>query len=292
MYETESQEEPTDFSSKNPPDGNTNRLLIKFGGNAMKNPAIQQNVLENICHLRRSGYDVVLVHGGGPAISETLEMAGIKSEFIGGHRKTDTNAMRYVEMALKGRVNGELVRIINGMGVRAVGISGKDGGMILAKMRIHKEVEEGKITEKDLGRVGDVKNINPKLVEILLKSGYVPVIAPIAIGPDGDDVNINADMFAGHLAGALEAGRYIVLTDVDGLLRDKDDPSTLIHQFSVNDVKKEMGGIIKGGMIPKCDACIVAVESGVEKAEIANGTTRDILLKLISGEVKGTIIKK
>lgn len=276
-----------------PDNGQGQTILIKFGGNAMKNSDIQENVINNICQLKRNGYKIILVHGGGPAIKETLEMAGIESEFIGGHRKTTDESIAYVEMALKGKVNGELVRLINSKGEMAVGLSGKDGTMVQAVKRHHLEKKEGKEKKIDLGQVGDVEIINPDLIWILAGSGYIPVVAPIAYGEDFSDYNVNADMFAGHLASAMKADHFVVLTDVDGLMRDKEDPSTLIEEMSIDDVKAEIGGIIQGGMIPKIDACIAAIEGGGDRAYIINGTTKDILIKLFSNEkIKRTIITR
>jgi acetylglutamate kinase len=266
-------------------------LLIKFGGNAMLNLQIQDNVIENICTLKNEGYSVILVHGGGPEISNTLDMADIETEFIGGHRQTDKEAMKYVEMALKGKVNGELVRVINSKGQKAVGLSGKDGATVYAKKRHHIDRETGNII--DLGQVGDVSLINPALPELLLTNGYIPVFAPIATAEDGSDYNINADMFAANVASALNATDYIVLTDVDGLMLDINNPDSLIREISIDEIKKQMGSVIVGGMIPKIESCLIALNGGVEKARIINGTETDILIKIFkNNEQKGTIIKK
>ena len=276
-----------------PDSGQGQTILIKFGGNAMKNSKIQENVIDNICELKRGGYKIILVHGGGPAIKETLEMAGIESEFVGGHRKTTDESIGYVEMALKGRVNGELVRMINSKGERAVGLSGKDGSTVRALKREHFDESGDDKKKVDLGLVGDVEIINTDLIWILASSGYIPVIAPIAYGEDFSDYNVNADMFAGHMASAMKADHYVVLTDVDGLMRDKDDPATLIEEMSAADVRNEIGKVVQGGMIPKTESCIAAIEGGCERAYIVNGTTENILLRLFSDEkIKRTIIKK
>ncbi len=267
-------------------------ILIKFGGNAMKDDKIKVNVIENICRLKQQGYKVVLVHGGGPAIKEMLSMAGKESEFVGGHRKTDEESIGYVEMALKGQVNGELVKLINSKGEQAVGLSGKDGTTVQALKRYHKEKKKGKVKVIDLGQVGDVEVIDPSLIELLIDNDYIPVIAPIGCGEDFQDYNINADMFAGHMAAALDAGHFVVLTDVDGLMKDKDDPNTLIKEISREEVKNEIGGIVQGGMIPKTESCIAALEGGVAHAYIINGMKKDILTEVFTEKkFKGTIIK-
>jgi len=277
----------------NPPeDLREKTILIKFGGNAMKNDEIKENVVENICKLKKLGLKVVLVHGGGPAISKMLNMAEIESEFVGGHRKTDDESIGYVEMALKGQVNGEIVRLINSKGQKAVGLSGKDGVSVRALKRYHEREKEGSVEKVDLGQVGDVEIITPDLYHLLIENGYIPVIAPIAYGKDFSDYNVNADMFAGSLAATLKVERFIVLTDVDGLMRDKDDPDTIINEISLKNLKKEMKNIAKGGMIPKVESCIEALEGGAKNAQIVNGSKKDILLTAISqNKVIGTKIR-
>lgn len=268
------------------------KIIIKFGGNAMKNFSIQDNVVDNICELNDNGFEVVVVHGGGPEINKILTLAGIESEFVGGHRKTDEKSISYIEMALRGSVNGELVRIINSKGKSAVGLSGKDGHSVKAKKRFHKEIINGKTEYHDLGLVGDVDLVNTDLIELLLKNNYIPVLAPIAYGDDNKNYNINADMFAGSIAGALSAEHFVALTDVDGLLKDKNDPTTLIENLTLEEVNKLMGNIISGGMIPKIESCVNAINSGVCNAHIINGTIKDILKnKFLNKEIHGTTIK-
>lgn len=266
------------------------KILIKFGGNAMADTAVKSNVVANICRLRKAGAEVAVVHGGGPSINKALEMAQVKSEFVYGHRKTTTEAMKYVEMALKGEVNGELVRLINTNGEKAVGISGKDGTTVTATKRFHMDKSGA---ETDLGQVGDVHSVDTKLIDLLMENGFIPVMAPVSFGEDYLDYNINADMFAGHVAAAIKADDLIMLTDVDGLRRDKDDPATLIPEIAVEDAEKEIGGIIQGGMIPKIEALVIAVKQGVKNAYIMNGTKKDILFGNYSKPGHfGTIIKK
>ncbi len=266
-------------------------VLIKYGGNAMVREECKQSVIEDISRLKENGILPVIVHGGGPAISELLEEVSLESDFVGGHRKTTPEMMGYVEMALSGKVNGEIVKLLCARNCPAVGLSGKDGGMVTAKPRKHEIEVDGKIEQADLGHVGDATAINTDLIHALLNEGYLPVIAPIGVGEDLKDYNINADMFAGHLAGALKASHYIVLTDVDGIQRDKNDPSTLIDELSAEEAGKEIGGIIAGGMIPKVESCLVALDTGAETAHIVSGVTpHSILMTLLTDDELGTRI--
>lgn len=268
-------------------------LLFKYGGNAMVNEDLKKKVLENICSLKKRGYDVVIVHGGGPFIGQALKKARIESEFIDGLRKTTSEAFEYVEMALKGKVNGSLVRMINTMGQKAVGLSGKDGQTVMATKRLHKKVRNGEVEEIDLGQVGDVVNVNPYLLRLLLDHGYLPVMTCLAADRSGKGYNINGDIFAGHVAGSLEAVQYIVLTDVDGLLRDKEDPSTLIREVSLSETRElTEKGIIKSGMIPKVESCEIAINKGAAMARIINGTKPEQILTVIDDQTPGTVIKK
>ncbi len=272
-------------------DGEIPVILFKYGGNAMLDLDVQQKVLSNICSLKNSGFEVVLVHGGGPFIKELLKEVKVESEFIDGHRKTSPRALTYVEMALKGKVNGSLVRMINKLGFKAVGLSGKDGATVSAAKRYHlQKGPEGEI-DIDLGQVGDVASIDPTLVHLLLKSDYIPVFTCIASDGEGNDFNINADMFAGHLAAALKASQYVVLTDVPGLLRDKDDPSTLVKHSDLKGLKDLIeGGIVQGGMIPKVESCEIALKGGAQKARLINGTRPEEILSITRTPGAGTII--
>ncbi len=276
--------------SQTAPDGPL--ILIKYGGNAMLNEQLKQRVVENIHKVSASGARIVLVHGGGPFIQKILELAKIESEFIAGHRKTTPEALRYIEMALKGEVNGSLVNLLNRTGLRAVGLSGKDGRMVRAQRRYHRESVNGWETQTDLGLVGNVKSIDPSLIRGLLDGGFLPVVTCLASDERGDDYNINADMFAGHLAGALGADRYLVLTDVDGVLTDIDDPNSLLPELRLTDLKEMMGTVIRGGMIPKLESCQIALEKGAREACIINGTKPEqLLVAALENEISGTIIK-
>lgn len=265
------------------------KILIKYGGNAMTDESIKLSVLQEIIGLCKSGHKVILVHGGGPFINKILDTVQMESEFIGGHRKTSKNAMKYIEMALKGEVNSDLVTLLNKLGTSAVGLSGKDAGLVIARKReFH---ENGK--DIDLGMVGDVYKINPSIVYELLDNEHIPVIACIAADEKGQTFNINADMMAGALAGKLKVDEYIVLTDIDGLRERVEDPDTLISKLSLDKVNKLMGTVIAGGMIPKIESCQKAIENGANRARIVNGTKPGILKRVISGnQSEGTIIEK
>jgi len=266
-------------------------LVIKYGGNAMLDDAITSGILDKVAEFSKAGYRVVIVHGGGPFIEDNLKMAGIESEFVGGHRKTTEEAMKYIEMALKGHVNSKLVRMLNKKALKAVGLSGKDGDMVQVSRRYHVD-EQGR--QVDIGYVGDIESMDVKLLNLLLNQNYVPVVSTIATGPEGKDYNVNADMFAGHLAGALHANRFVMLTDVDGLMRDIDDPDSLIRELSIADIDSLSGSVIRGGMIPKTRACQVAIEEGAGSAIIANGTKPDDLRKSILNpqQARATVFTK
>lgn len=265
---------------------NNKLIVIKYGGNAMLNNELTRNLLENITELFNDGYRIVIVHGGGPFINKNLELAGIKSQFIGGHRKTDGDSMKYVEMALKGEVNGKLVREINNLGARAVGLSGKDGKLATAVKRFHYNEKKEAI---DLGQVGDVEKIFPQIIELLINNNFLPVIASIATGDDGIDYNVNADMFAGHLAGKLNADEFILLTNVDGLMINQEMPESIIKELRVNEIDKLKDKVIKGGMIPKTEACRIALENGAGSAMIINGTKPELIINAVkNNETYGT----
>jgi len=257
----------------------------------MVDETVKQGVVNDIIALKKLGAIPVIVHGGGRAIKQLMSEVGLESKFIGGHRKTDAEAMRYVEMALSGSVNSDLVKLINGTDYKAVGLSGKDGAMVIAQKRMHRLTIDGNSQEVDLGFVGDVKAINTDIIHTLVDAGYVPVISPVAMGADLNNYNINADMFAGHLAGALQARHFLALTDVDGLLADINDPSSLLREMSLQKAETEIGNMIQGGMIPKIESCIIALKEGVQSAHIINGTAKHSILKeLLTEERTGTLI--
>ncbi|MTI22361.1 acetylglutamate kinase [Fulvivirga sp. RKSG066] len=269
-------------------------VVVKYGGNAMVSEDIQYDVLKNVCALKEKGYAVVIVHGGGPFIQETLDVAQIESEFIGGQRKTTPEALKYVEMALKGQVNGKVVNIINTLGYTAVGLSGRDGKIATAEKLYHEETVGDELKKISLGQVGKVKCIDTKLIYTLLENDFIPVITCIASDEKGNSYNINADLFAGSVAGHLKASVFGVLTDVDGLMEDIKNPDSLIKNLEMDKITTLLGqGVIIGGMIPKVDACKLAVETGAGKAVILNGKKPEQILALVDNDKQiGTTIKK
>lgn len=247
----------------------------------MIDPEVKERVIEKIKALKDQGLNVVLVHGGGPYIKKMLELAKVESVFVNGHRVTSPTALKYIEMTLKGEVNSMLVNLLSKQGIKAVGLSGKDGQTVVAEKRYDFVHENGNITKKDLGQVGNVKAVHPALIDVLLKNGFLPVLACIASDEEGNDYNINADMFAGHIAGHLKADHYLVLTDVDGLLKKVDDPSSLIHKIRLKELIPLIGTVIKGGMLPKVESCQIALQQGAKSARIINGTKPDMISSAI-----------
>lgn len=257
-------------------------VVVKYGGNAMVNEQLKQQVMEDIVLLWTIGVKVVLVHGGGPEINEMMNRVGKKSEFVDGLRVTDRETVDIVEMVLAGKVNKTLVNLLEKKGGNAVGLSGMDGRLIEAEMKNPK-----------LGYVGNITKINIEVVNDLLDNGYIPVISTLGCDREGNVYNINGDTAAGNIAGALGAERLIMMTDIAGILRDKDDPSTLITGLTVEEAKdlyKE--GVISGGMIPKVDCCIEALYKGVKNVVIMDGRVpHSILMELFTNEGAGTWFK-
>lgn len=245
------------------------RILIKYGGNAMINPKLQQEIAAQIFKLQEAGVEVIMVHGGGPFINSALDKAAIKSTFVDGLRVTEAGAFAEIQKALIGEVNANLISTLNHHHLKAVGLSGKDAGMVQARKYQHVSATGDPI---DLGLVGEITAVEDTLLNTLCHAGYVPVVACIADGPDGISYNINADTFAGKLAAAVNADQFIVLTDVDGLFLNYPDPSSIISELDEHAVNGHMGTVIQGGMIPKIQSCITALKEGVGRAIILNGT--------------------
>lgn len=271
---------------------NKSIYLIKYGGNAMTHPHLKIAILQGICQLKTQGHAVVLVHGGGPFIQQALDKARIHTAFVGGHRQTPAEALEPVETALKITVNSDLVRHLQGLGEKAVGLSGQDGNLLRARKRFHREQSPGgEWVHHDLGHVGDVDSIDPTLIQVLLQNDFLPVITCLANDQQGERYNINADLFAGHLAGALQVKEFLILTDVDGLLENRHDPHSLIPQLRLAELKtKQESGTIQGGMIPKLEACAVALQTGAQQARIINGTQPEQLTALLHNPQIGTLI--
>lgn len=259
-------------------------VVIKYGGNAMTNEALKVSVMKDVVLLRYVGMQPVVVHGGGPDVSGMMGRVGLKPEFVNGLRVTDAETMEIVEMVLAGKTNKGIVSILNQQGGQAVGLCGKDGNLLVARKALPGGV--------DLGYVGEVIKINTELVEILMREGYIPVISSVAVGGNGESYNINADHVAGELAAALGASKLIMLTDVQGVYRDFSDKSSLISTLSSGECEEllETERIGKG-MIPKVEACVTALQGGVEKTHIIDGTIpHALLMEVFTDEGIGTMI--
>ena len=264
-------------------------IVIKYGGHAMKDENLKQDFANDITLLKYIGVNPVVVHGGGPQINKVLDSMGITSKFIRGMRYTDDATMDVVEMVLGGKVNSDIVAGINRQGGKAVGLTGKDGMLITAhKMTIYHQEDENKPPEIiDPGMVGEVSRINPDIIHTLMDKGFIPVIAPVGVGENGETYNINADLVASKIAVALNAERLILVTDVDGVL---DIDNKLIASINAKDIKDMIGkGEIKGGMIPKVECALDALNSGVKKSHIINGKlSHTVLLELFTNSGIGT----
>ena len=258
-------------------------VVVKYGGNAMVNEQLKQQVMEDIVLLWLIGVKVVLVHGGGPEISELMKKLGKQPQFVDGLRVTDQETVDIVQMVLAGKVNKTLVNLLEMKGGRAVGLSGMDGRLIEAKMK-----------DERLGFVGEVTKIHISPVTDLLDKGYIPVVSTVGCDRQGNAYNINGDTAAAHIAGALNAERLIMMTDIAGILRDKDDPSTLIPEITLSQAKElYASGVISGGMIPKVDCCVTALHAGVKNVVIMDGRVpHSILMELLTNEGAGTWIRR
>lgn len=256
-------------------------VVVKYGGNAMVDEQLKQQVMEDVILLWLIGVKVILVHGGGPEISDVMAKLGKKPEFVNGLRVTDRETMDVVQMVLAGKVNKTLVKLLEMKGGKAMGISGMDGRLI-----------EAEIKDEKLGFVGNVTNVNIEPVADLLEKGYIPVVSTIGCDKNGSTYNINGDTAAAYIAGALNAERLIMMTDVAGLLRDKDDPASLITRVDINDTAwLYEEGVISGGMIPKIDCCIEAIQRGVNAVVIMDGRVpHSILMELLTNQGAGTLV--
>lgn len=259
-------------------------IVVKYGGNAMLNDELKEAVMKDIVLLSMVGIKVVLVHGGGPEISDMLKRVGKESKFINGLRYTDDETSEIVQMVLAGKVNKDLVKLITHVGGKSVGFCGIDGNIISARK---------KQSEVDLGNVGEIVDIDVNPILVTLENDYIPVIATVAGGEDGIIYNINADTAAASIAAALHAENLVLMTDIRGLLMDKDDESTLISEIKVSEVAKlKKKGVISGGMIPKIDCVVEAVRRGVHQAVIIDGRIKhSIIMDMLTDKGIGTLIK-
>ncbi len=260
-------------------------VVIKYGGNAMLNESLTQKILQDVTLLKYVGVHPVVVHGGGPEINKLLQALSIEPKFYNGLRITDADTMEVVQMVLTGKINKDITAKLNLLGGKAIGLCGKDANLIEVVKRPEKD-------GVDLGYVGDIVNINTRLIEFLAYDEYIPVIAPVGVGPDGMSYNINADTVAGEIAARLKAEKLMFLTDIDGIRGDPKDPATLIHQIGVDEIHKMIkDGSIEGGMIPKVLGCINSVEQGVNRTHILDGTIpHPILLEIFTDKGIGTMV--
>ncbi len=256
-------------------------VVVKYGGNAMVNQTLKEQVMEDIVLLHLIGVKIVLVHGGGPEISELMDKLGKKATFVDGLRVTDKETVDIVQMVLAGKVNKSLVNYLEVNGGKAMGVSGIDARLIEAEMK-----------DEKLGYVGEIKNINIGCIEDLLNNGYIPVISTVGCDKQGNVYNINGDTAAARIAGALKAERLIMMTDIAGILKDKDDPTTLIPKITISEAKQLFeSGVIKGGMIPKVNCCIDAIGHGVKNVIIMDGRIpHSILMEILTDEGAGTMV--
>lgn len=260
---------------------NNKIVVVKYGGNAMTDEKLKEEVMQDIVLLSLIGVKIVLVHGGGPEIDKTMKKLGKKPTFIDGLRVTDKETMDIVQMVLTGTVNKTLVNMLGAKGGKAIGISGMDGKLIVAKQK-----------DEKLGYVGEITKINIEPVQNLLDNGFIPVISTIGCDEDGNAYNINGDTAAAYIAGALKASNLILMTDIAGILRDINDPSSLIEKLTVSEAQKlYQEGVVTKGMIPKVGCCIGAIGMGVEQVVIMDGTVEhSILMEMLTNEGAGTMI--
>ncbi len=266
-------------------------IVIKYGGHAMVDEELKKSFAKDIVMMRYIGMIPILVHGGGPQIGKVLQKMGIESKFHQGMRITDEDTMDVVEMVLVGKVNKEIVGLINQHGGRAIGLSGKDGQLLKARRLAPEKVSfDHKVNEIiDLGRVGNVSEVNTQVLELMNKDHFIPVVAPVGVSESGEALNINADLVAGAIAAALQAEKLILLTDVEGV---KDQNKELLSELTISQATKLMeSGVISGGMIPKVSCCIKALSSGVTSTHIIDGRVKHaVLLEIFTDKGVGTVL--
>ena len=269
-------------------------IVIKYGGNAMINDELKAKVIQDIVLMKFVGMRPVIVHGGGPDITEFLKKVGKETEFVSGLRVTDEETVQIAEMVLVGKINTEIVSLLNHNGVKAVGLSGKDAELIKAQKHLAVVHENGILRKVDIGFVGDVKKINTEILNDLLDQDYIPVIAPIGVGEGNESYNINADYVAAEVAGALDAEKLLLLTDIEGIYRDYHDKSTFISTLTQQEARNMIhDGTIAGGMIPKVEACLRSLEAGAGKTHIIDGRQpHSLILEVFTPQGIGTEVVK
>jgi acetylglutamate kinase len=267
-------------------------MVFKIGGSIMSDVAVLEDFVQDVVLLRYIGIHPVIVHGGGPEISVAMEKFGKKAEFVGGLRVTDKETLEIARMVLLGNINAELVNLIGKHGGKGIGLSGQDGMFLKARKKAPVKIQ-GK-EPVDLGFVGEVDSVDPEILMIMAGKGYIPVISPIAVDLEGNNLNVNADTAAGAVAIALRAKKFLSITDVEGVRMNPEDPASVISEFPASDFQRLVQeGVIKGGMIPKVEACVQVVQGGVDKAHIIDGRKHHaILLELLTHEGVGTMISR
>lgn len=267
-------------------------MVFKIGGSIMSDNTVLEDFIQDVVLLRYIGIHPVIVHGGGPEISEAMEKFGKKAEFVGGLRVTDKETLEIARMVLLGNINAELVNLIGKHGGKGIGLAGQDGMFLKARKKAPVKIQ-GK-EPVDLGFVGEVESVDPEILMIMAGKGYIPVISPIAVDSAGNNLNVNADTAAGAVAIALRAKKFLSITDVEGVRMNPDDPASVISEFPASDFQRLVQeGVIKGGMIPKVEACVRVVQGGVDKAHIIDGRKHHaILLELLTHEGVGTMISR
>jgi acetylglutamate kinase len=265
-------------------------IVVKYGGHAMVDPALKASIIQDLALMAIVGMRPVVVHGGGPEISALMKKLGLEPQFVAGQRVTDAETLDVAEMVLAGKINSEITLALNRAGVRACGLTGKDMGLILAEKLFHQPADGG--PQVDIGFVGDVVRIDPTIIRILQENDIIPVISPIGVDEKGQTYNINADTVAADIAAAVKADKFVLLTDVRGILRDRRDDSTLINSLRMSEVEPMIQqGIIHGGMIPKVRACLDALKGGVKKTHILDGRLpHSVLLEIFTDKGIGTQI--
>jgi acetylglutamate kinase len=267
-------------------------MVFKIGGSIMSDSTVLEDFIQDVVLLRYIGIHPVIVHGGGPEISEAMEKFGKKAEFVGGLRVTDKETLEIARMVLLGNINAELVNLIGKHGGKGIGLAGQDGMFLRARKKAPVKIQ-GK-EPVDLGFVGEVESVDPEILMIMAGKGYIPVISPIAVDSEGNNLNVNADTAAGAVAIALRAKKFLSITDVEGVRMNPDDPASVISEFPASDFQRLVQeGVIRGGMIPKVEACVRVVQGGVDKAHIIDGRKHHaILLELLTHEGVGTMISR
>lgn len=267
-----------------------NTVVIKYGGHAMVDPELKSKIIQDIALMNAVGIHCVIVHGGGPEITAHLKKLGVQSEFVDGQRVTDQETLDVAEMVLAGKINSEIVLDLGRAGVRSVGVSGKDMSLITARKLFHQPTPDHQ--PADIGFVGEVASVEPEVIRIFKENGIVPVISPLAVDSAGQTFNINADTAAAAIAGKIQADKFILLTDVKGVLRDRNDEASLISSIKQDDVEQLISqGVIQGGMIPKVRACLSALVQGARKTHILDGRMpHSLLLELFTDRGIGTQI--